>query len=726
MLPSDVSIGFFFVIFFISNDSILCKIQSVAFQEGLLFQPKSSEQNDLCHKLPAVFQTNRKAKRNNNIHIFPKIKLFSLNHVLKTKPNKQNKIISLNKEIISRGNQKDLHGVMQILNDIEKLYQPNVFTMNAVLNAMVVSNAFELGGMWKRFIDNGVSPNTISYNTALKACARSLQKEETKFARSLSSVHRSNDMSHSIQEAVRLFKEMEDTGINPDIITFNTIINICGTAGEVDRAWQYVQRMSNLGISCNEFTLSTMLKCLSKSPHSTLEDLFSLFDEMTSKYCIKPNIAAYNILADRCQKEKQYELANSILTTKIAEAGIRPDVHSYNIILKGQCSSKSVSSALTCYENLLKAGLQPDQVTFNTLIDALARAEELEKALDYIEQMKQRGLKIDGSTLNPVARLLGAQSGQGKIQQDFKNTGKGSIERALLLFEEHNVKPDSITATVMMHSLIQTNQPFRALKVFSRMTATAKVMPNRIVYNALINALAACIPPIFKRPLSEFEFSAVKALYERDLCTVNNVSSTEQVEILLDIVDTTLCRMHQGGMKPDIITFNSVLNVGAEAAAVARSMKWYNSMSDYQIKPDITTINTLLRCCAKGKDMPIALQVFGDIEFLNLTADSHTYAALTNVFINCNQMKKALELMRSMALKRNMQPHSTSYQNFVRKCAATNNMILAEEAFSLYINHTMNNNTSPDQEGNHVWVTWFDAYSLSKNISQAELPLTNC
>jgi len=64
------------------------------------------------------------------------------------------------------------------------------------------------------------------------------------------------------------------------------------------------------------------------------------------------------------------------------EFGCRPDVVSYNTLLKGFCNEKRVEEALDLLQTMADDGdrsCTPDVVTYNTIIDGMCKAHAVDQ-----------------------------------------------------------------------------------------------------------------------------------------------------------------------------------------------------------------------------------------------------------------------------------------------------------------------------------------------------------
>lgn len=55
------------------------------------------------------------------------------------------------------------------------------------------------------------------------------------------------------------FDEMSRYGVTPSVITFNSLIDACGRAGDVDRARQVFSRLAQAGLRANDRTFSALI-----------------------------------------------------------------------------------------------------------------------------------------------------------------------------------------------------------------------------------------------------------------------------------------------------------------------------------------------------------------------------------------------------------------------------------------------------------------------------------
>eukprot|EP00041_Stephanoeca_diplocostata_P037202 m.1395827 g.1395827 ORF g.1395827 m.1395827 type:complete len:212 (+) comp24994_c1_seq37:1393-2028(+) len=99
------------------------------------------------------------------------------------------------------------------------------------------------------FVDD-VKPTIITYSTLINACANA--KPASRF-----------------QDALRLWTQMQSSGLTPNVVTFNNMILACANAKDKEQtsyAAELFDQMINAELQPNEYTLPALLKCATHGP----------------------------------------------------------------------------------------------------------------------------------------------------------------------------------------------------------------------------------------------------------------------------------------------------------------------------------------------------------------------------------------------------------------------------------------------------------------------------
>ncbi|KAJ8753660.1 hypothetical protein K2173_026336 [Erythroxylum novogranatense] len=238
---------------------------------------------------------------------------------------------------------------------------------------------------------------------------------------------------NKVQELLDL---MRQKGCQPDLVSFNTLINARMKVGAMtpNLAVELLNEVRRSGLTPDIITYNTLLSACSRE--SNLDEAMKVFDDMERHHC-------------------------------------QPDLWTYNSMISvfGRCGLSGRAERL--FNELETKGFFPDAVTYNSLLYAFARVGNIDKVKEICEEMVKMGFIMDEMTYNTLIHMYGKQ---------------GHYDLALQLYREMNSSgrsPDAITYTVLIDSLGKANKIAEATRVMSEML-NAGVKPTLRTYSALI------------------------------------------------------------------------------------------------------------------------------------------------------------------------------------------------------------------------------------------------
>ncbi|GFZ03162.1 tetratricopeptide repeat (TPR)-like superfamily protein [Actinidia rufa] len=90
-----------------------------------------------------------------------------------------------------------------------------------------------------------------------------------------------------------------------------------------------------------------------------------VFDEMPDYKCDR-TVLSFNALLGACVNAKKFDMVDVYFRTLPEKLAVKPDVVSYNIVVKAFREMGSLDSAVSTVDEMEKTGLEPDLITFNT------------------------------------------------------------------------------------------------------------------------------------------------------------------------------------------------------------------------------------------------------------------------------------------------------------------------------------------------------------------------
>merc|ERR1719161_2258096 len=240
---------------------------------------------------------------------------------------------------------------------------------------------------------HGVPCNTITYNTMLDACAKCCTmgraEQVLKAMRaasvqpdiiSYSTIVKGHCMEGDIDKALAVLKEMRsDSTTEPDEITYNSFLDGCAKQYRIDEALAALDEMQAAGVRPSNFTLSILVKLLGRVRR--LNQAFTLLEDLSAKHNFKPNVQVYTCLMQACILNRKLDRALA-LHDQMVLADCPPDEKLYTGLARGclqlHAPQKAADVVRTAYQlpgaNLAvsKRGIAPAGIEMSTMVEVCA------------------------------------------------------------------------------------------------------------------------------------------------------------------------------------------------------------------------------------------------------------------------------------------------------------------------------------------------------------------
>merc|ERR1719262_2102930 len=270
----------------------------------------------------------------------------------------------------------------------------NTVIYSSVLKGFAVAkNIDKVFAVHDEMLKHGVPCNTIIYNTMLDACAkccamnRAEQILKSMRAASVqpdiitySTIVKGHCLEGDIDKALAVLKEMHaDKATQPDEITYNSFLDGCAKQHRIDEALAALDEMQAAGVSPSNYTLSILVKLLGRVRR--LNQAFSLVEDLSAKHNFKPNVQVYTCLMQACILNRKLDRALA-LHDQMVLADCPPDEKLYTGLTRGclqlhapQKAADVVRAAYQLPSTTLvvsKEGLAPAGVEMSTLVKVCA------------------------------------------------------------------------------------------------------------------------------------------------------------------------------------------------------------------------------------------------------------------------------------------------------------------------------------------------------------------
>lgn len=198
-----------------------------------------------------------------------------------------------------------------------------------------------------------------------------------------------------------------------------------------------------------------------------------LFDEMPQLNC-RRTVKSFNALLGACVSSNKFDRVEGLFRELPGKLSIKPDVVSYNTVIKAFCEMGLLDSASSMLVEMEKEGVSPDLITFNTLITAFYRNERFAEGEEVWGMMVKYNVVPDIISYN--MKLHGLVSVK-------------KIQEALALVEEiktRELKPDVFTFNTLFKVLCNDDKSIEEAKKWYDEMMKIKCAPNRLTFATLL------------------------------------------------------------------------------------------------------------------------------------------------------------------------------------------------------------------------------------------------
>lgn len=242
--------------------------------------------------------------------------------------------------------------------------------------------------------------------------------------------------AHQVQEAKNFLRSMQQVGVTPDRVSYNTFLAYYGRRGNFNELADVVNEMTNANLTGDVFFFSMILSALLKAGR---EDAPDIIFKLMQKQGIEPNVATYSAIIDhqmRSDDEKSVRGALLMLRKMEHNPQIHPNEVTYTSILTGLYRNQELPHekiqelAKDIVQKMKKQGVQLGLPGYHTLIKANllnSLPDGLQNAMGYYNEMRERRMPMTHTTWYILlAGLLHREEWEvaDKVVNDMFKSGK--------------------------------------------------------------------------------------------------------------------------------------------------------------------------------------------------------------------------------------------------------------------------------------------------------------
>ncbi|KAI8002251.1 Pentatricopeptide repeat-containing protein [Camellia lanceoleosa] len=393
----------------------------------------------------------------------------------------------------------------------------------------------------------------------------------------------------SIEEALKVFDELQKLGICPLLETWNSALLGSVRARRTDVVWKLYEEMMGSGVAGDVDTVEYLIQafCIDNN----VSKGFGLLRQVLEDGFVPRNVAFNKLISGFC-KDRYYSRVSALLHIMIAK-NQRPDIFTYQEIIRELCKRRMRHEGFRIFNDLKDRGYAPDRVMYTTMIHGLCKMKWIGEARKLWFEMVHKGIVPNEYTYNAFIY------GLCRI---------GNLEEAKERYNEmccKGYKETTVSCNTMIRGLCLHGRTEEAHVLFQEM-AEKGIARDIITYNSLIQGFC-------KEGKIDESINLLAELLEKGL-QPSAATYTAPIEKLCEMGDVDEAKelwedMQNRGVEPAVRTRDFIITGLSNKGYVAEGMEWLAAMLRRNLKPQKQTFERLIQCLSQGDKLDEAILV---------------------------------------------------------------------------------------------------------------------
>lgn len=499
-------------------------------------------------------------------------------------------------------------------------------------------------------------PNTYSYNCLLEAFAKS------------------TTVSFGLVE-IRL-KEMRDLGLEPDKYTLTPILQCYCKTGKFEKALEVFNSIYQKGWM-DTHLLAILVVSFSK--WGEIDKAFELIERMED-LDIRLNEKTICILIHGFVKVSRVDKALQLFD-KMRKLGYAPDVPTCEVLMGGLCRNKDIRKALILLSELKNLGFYTD-IELHTKVVSILHEGDMIKLLELGQEElgSEAMILLYNSILYDLVNKGSVREAYYLLRAMMGDECDSDVEVNKLFRTEKLVHPDTNSFDIVINHLCKTDNLDTALGLFRDMDRM-NCKPSRLIYNNLIGSLSnANRVDECQKLLGEMMESGVRPTDFTYNSLFGCLCRRENIEGAIGMLKEMRVNGHEPWIKHTTLLVKTLCKHGR----VAEASNFISSMVQEGFLPDIIPYSAAIDGFVKVQEVDRALQLFRDIDARGYCADVVAYNIIINGLSKAGRVLEAHGVLNEMQEK-GIIPSVVTYNTLIDGLCRNGDIDQAMRCFSTMV-----------------------------------------
>ncbi|KAK6156967.1 hypothetical protein DH2020_011215 [Rehmannia glutinosa] len=269
----------------------------------------------------------------------------------------------------------------------------NVSVCNSTLYCLIKSGKFDSSlKLFNQMKQAGLVPDIVTYSTLLLGCAK---------------------VKDGYFKAVELVREIKSSGLHMDSVVYGTLISVCASNNQCEAAEKYFDEMKSEGHSPNVFHYSSLLNAYAVDGNYGKAD--ELIQQMRSAGLVLNKVILTTLL--KVYVKGGLFVKSRELLDELQALGYAEDEMPYCLLMDGLAKCGKLTVAKAVFDEMREKEVKNDGYSYSIMISALCRSGLIEEAKQLACEFEIKYGKYDVVILNS---MLCAYCRSGEMENVMK------------------------------------------------------------------------------------------------------------------------------------------------------------------------------------------------------------------------------------------------------------------------------------------------------------------
>lgn len=529
-----------------------------------------------------------------------------------------------------------VHGVV-----IKMGLEKDLFVRNSLIHFYAECGKVELG---RKVFDKMLERNVVSWTSLINGYAgRDLAKE-----------------------AVSLFFEMVEAGVEPNSVAMVCVISACAKLKDFELGKRVCAYIGELGLKLNTHMVNALVDMYMKC--GDIGAAKQLFDQCADKNLVLYNTIISNYFRHGLAREAQ------VIFNDMLQKGPKPDRVTLLSAIAACAQVGDLSAGKSSHAYVLRNGLEVWDSISNAIIDMYTKCGKREAACRVFEHMPNRTVVSWNSLL------------AGSVRD-------GDLELAWRIFDEMP-EHDLVSWNTMVGALVQESMFEEAIELFREMQNNG-MKPDRVTMVAIASACGY----LGALDLAKWIYTYIGKIGIH----IDLQLGTAFVDMFSRCGDSqSAIHVFSQMQKRDVSAWTAAIGAMAMGGNAKGAFELFNKMLRQEVNPDDVVFVALLTACSHGGSVEKGRQLFRSMKKTHgISPQIVHYGCMVDLLGRAGFLEEALDLIQNMP----MEPNDVIWGSLLAACRTHKNVELAEYAAD---NIT---ELAPEKTGIHVLLSNIYAFA---------------